>query len=475
MTISNNQIIKEILISISVLAIYRLLLMVPMPFIDYNEFNSISETIGSLIIGNDHFSHISITAMGLMPFISAYLIVEILSLFVPFLKKHRGGDYYGRKTLKTYALGLTLILSVVQGYFIILGLEGILSTSGVPILSLANNLQFIVLLATLVTTVLVLLFLAELVTKYGIGNGISLLILSGTCFSLLANILKFFNHTSELHLNFFYVVVFSVLIIFLFIFIPIVLVKTTYTIPLKHSSDEVSSNFFKLNACLSGKQIIGYATSVLMLPATLFSFMGGFESLATSLQPGTFGYYFFSCFLVILLSYIFGWLFLRPRKRFQTLKKWGWNTEEHQQYTIDFIKQKFLFMNLPWTVFLCAVLIVPSITITGFNIPFYLGGSSLIVVAVISLDIVSRFRFWNENVDDKTYNIAEFQDLHHATMIKNHLASENIKFYLQGYYHRHLLYFFGPYIPINLMVPADEKTRTVEIIIRYYGSLGLKD
>lgn len=450
------------------------MLMIPMPFIDLKEFNSFSATIGGLFFGNDYFSHISITALGLMPFVSAYLFVEILSLFLPFLKKYRNGDYHGRKKLKTYALGLTLILSAVQGYFLIHGIKSMLSPSGVPVLTLANNLQFFALLATLVTAVFVLLFLAEMVTKHGIGNGISLLILSGICSSLFRNIVDFFDNTHELQQNFFYVLIFFVMVMLLFTFIPIFLVKTTCSIPLKHRYDAFFSDFFKLSSCLSGKEIIGYATSILMLPATLFSFIGGFESLAASLQPGSFGYYFFSCILLIVLSYLFGWLFLNPRKRLKTLNNWGWNVEEHQNFIIDSIKQKFLFMNLPWTVFLCVVLIVPSITMTGFNIPFYLSGTSVIVVTVISLDIVSRFRLWNENVHEKTYNIAEFQDLHHATMIKNHLVSENIKFYLQGYYHRHLLYFFGPYIPINLMVPAYEKERTIKIISRYYGRLGLK-
>jgi preprotein translocase subunit SecY len=450
------------------------MLMIPMPFIDLEELNSFSETIGGLFFDSDFLNHISITALGIMPFVSAYIIVEILSLFLPFFKKHRTGEYRGRKVLKNYALGLTLILSVVQGYFIIYGLKGILSPAGVPILTLSNNLQFFALLVTLVAAVFVILFLAEIVTEYGIGNGISLLILSGTCFSLFDNFLKFFDHTSEFQQNFFYVVVFAVVVIFLFVFIPIVLVKTTYTIPLKHISDESSSNFFKLSSCLSGKEVIGYATSLLMLPATIVSFMGGLETFAIPLYPGSFSYYFFSCILVILLSYVFGWLFLSPKNRFETLKHWGWDSEGFQSSSIDSIKKKFLLMNLPWTMFLCAVLILPTITITGFNIPFYLGGASLIIVAVISLDFVSRFRLWNENVHDKTHKIAEFQDVHHATMIKNHLIGENIKFYLQGYYHRHLLYFFGPYIPINLMVPVYEADRVTEIISRYYGGLGLK-
>ena len=219
---------------------------------------------------------------------------------------------------------------------------------------------------------------------------------------------------------------------------------------------------------------MSYATSIIMLPVTLMAFMGGWgEPIASSLEPGTFGYYFFSCILVILLSYCFGWLFLHPKRKFETLKNWGWYPQETQDENIDFIKQKFFIMNLPWSLFLCGVVILPSIAISGFNVLFYLGGSSLFIVAFLSLDIVSRFKLWNQSVNVKTTKIAEFQDVHFATMIKNHLKNENIKFYLQGYYHRHLLYFFGPYIPINLMVPAFERDRAKDLINRYYSGLGI--
>lgn len=462
--IFKNQLFKEIIITLAVITAYHLLGKVPLPFINYSELN----TLFGSFRGN-----ISIVALGIMPFVSAYMMVEICSLFIPFLKKHRVGDYYGRKVLDKYALILTFFLSVIQSNSIIQGLEGMSSPSGVPILVLNNKLEFLALQFTLVATVFLLLYLAEIATKNGIANGISLLILSGTSFSVFDNLSKFFNHTRDTHVDLFYVIIFLIIAFISFVFVPIFLLKSTCIIPLKHKSDEYPSNFLKLSSCLSGKVAIGYATSLLMLPATLLSFMGGFETLARLFYPHSFGYYFFSCIFVVLLSYLLGWLFLYPQRRFETLKNWGWNSQGTLQDSIEFMKRKLFIMNLPWSLFLCGVIILPSITITGFNTPFYLGGSSLLIIAFLSLDIVSRLKLWNENIHEKTFKLAEFQDLHHATMIKNHLKSENIKFYLQGYYHRHLLYFFGPYIPINLMVPVFEKERTSIIINRYYGGLGM--
>jgi len=468
-----NQTAKEIGISLAVITAYQFLAQIPMPFINLSELNSSANTLWSQVAGGNFLAHFSIVALGIMPFVSACVLVEICSLFIPFLKKHRGGDYKGRKVLQKYSLILTCILSAVQAKFIIQGLHGMLSVSGIPILVLNNNLQFFALLFTLVATVFVFLFLAELSTRYGAGNGISLLILSGICLSMFGNIKKFFVHTSEIQLNFFYVILFSTIIFFIFVFIPIFLLRFSCSIPFKHRSDQSFSSYFKFNSCLSGKEAIAYTTSILMLPVTLMSFFGRSEPLASSFYPGTLVYYFFSCVFVILLSYLFGWLFLHPKRRLATLEKWGWSPHETQNNSFDFIKRKFFIMNLPWSLFLCVVLIIPSIVISGFNVPFYLGGSSVFIMAFISLDFISRFKFLSTNGHEKTYKVAELQDVHHATMIKNHLRNEGIIFHLQGYYHRHLLYFFGPYIPINLLVPLFEKDRVSEIINRYYGGLGL--
>ncbi len=464
--IFKNQIVKETIITLAVITAYHLLGKVPLPFINHSELNA-------LFRGNPGHLNISIVALGIMPFVSAYMIVEICSLFIPFLKKHRGGDYYGRKVLDKYALILTFLLGAIQSYSIIHGLEGMSSPSGAHILVLNNKLEFLALLFTLVATVFLLLYLADIATKSGIGNGISLLILCGASFSVLDNVSKVFNHALDTDVNIFYVIIFSIIVFISFLFVPIFLVKSTCIIPLKHKSDEFPSDYLELSSCLSGKVAIGYATSLLMLPATLLSFMGGFGTLTRIFYPHSFGYYFFSCIFVVLFSYLLGWLFLYPQRRFETLRNWGWNSQETLQFSNEFFKRKFLIMSLPWSLFLCGVIILPDITITGFNMPFYLGGSSLLIIPFLTLDIVSRFKLWNENIHDKTFKLAEFQDVHHATMIKNHLKSENIKFYLQGYYHRHLLYFFGPYIPINLMVPVFEKERTSIIINRYYGGLGL--
>jgi hypothetical protein len=135
------------------------------------------------------------------------------------------------------------------------------------------------------------------------------------------------------------------------------------------------------------------------------------------------------------------------------------------------LKQVFIY-NLPWTAFLCVLAIAPHILISKLNVPFYVGGTSTLLIVAISLDIFDRFNFLNSKIQQPV-KIAEFHDVYDAAMIKNHLKARGILCHIQGYYHRHLLYFFGPYIDMSLMVSVEDQGPAKELIRNYYGRLGL--
>lgn len=110
-----------------------------------------------------------------MPYVSAYLLVEICSLFTPFLKKFRNGDYEGRQKLKKIALLLTLLLGVLQGSGIVSGLADMVSPGGVKILDISSSYEYILLVAVLVGSLYFLIFITELISKFGFGHGISII------------------------------------------------------------------------------------------------------------------------------------------------------------------------------------------------------------------------------------------------------------------------------------------------------------
>ena len=135
--------------------------------------------------------------------------------------------------------------------------------------------------------------------------------------------------------------------------------------------------------------------------------------------------------------------------------------------------RKLFIYTLPWTLFLSAVAIIPGILISGAAIPFHVGGASLYIAVAIGLDILDRYRFHRETQSGDLIKVAEFHDVYDAAMVKKHIASQGIRTHLQGYYHRHLYYFFGPYIGISLMVAKKNVEFCEDILIKYYNGLGL--
>jgi preprotein translocase subunit SecY len=462
---------KELLLTLAIIAIYRVLVFIPLPFFDVENFNTLLNPLLPIGIGT-RFEPISIAALGIMPFVSAFITIEIASLFLPPFKKYRQGDYHGRKILRNYALYLTLILSVIQAVFIIRGFSETQFTPGSSILVVENNAQYAALLVTQVATVFLTLFLAEIITRHGIGNGISLILLSSCCSVIFNDIGNFFYHSSRLQGNFFYIVVFFLAVSVLAIFLPILFVKSFYKTPFKHHSDDYKTNFFSISFCMSGKEAIGLASQFISIFYILLFFLFDYRNNSNFFNQKSIEYYTFICIAVFVFSTLFSWLFFSPTQKMKTLRGWGWTTTESGDLLAGFSKTIFLLYSTPWTIFLCCIALISTIPLGTFDTSFFIHPLCLVTIAMVSLDIFSRAHLRLKH-DGDLYKIAELHDVYYAAMIKNHLASEQIAFHMQGFYHRHLLYFFGPFIPINLMVPSNQLSRVEEIMTRYYGSVGL--
>ena len=155
------------------------------------------------------------------------------------------------------------------------------------------------------------------------------------------------------------------------------------------------------------------------------------------------------------------------------MRERGWEFNDLDDTPERYLFRKMLMFNLPWTIFLCAVGVLPHILISSFAVPFYIGGASLYVAIAIGLDILDRFNAQRRTRTGRLVKIAEFHDVYDASMIRKHLRLLGITSHFQGYYHRQLLYFFGPYIDISLMVALEDVRSGEEALKRYYDGLGL--
>lgn len=438
----------------------------PIPFLDAEGIHS---QIGIYTPNNPMDERFSIFMLGLMPYISAYILVEIFSLFIPLLKKLRSGDIGGRKKLKRISLVLSLVLAIYQSISIVSGLKNLKIAGSISVLNISSVFEHVILVCVLVGSSCLLLALCELISRFGIGHGISIILLSGICGGFIGRMPGLFRRFEYYNFSSYLIalVVFCVLVSF-----SLVLLKAKISIPCYHEKDKMTVSYFQLNLSPSSMAALSYAATIIMLPATLAYFFGIESSFAESLRPGSLGYNLISCICIFAFSFLFGWAFLHPHRRVRKMQSRGWHIAAAGADAGDFLLKRQIIYNLPWTIFLCVMAVVPGILISGANVPFYLGGSSIPILVAISLDLISGFGFYQNDIS-RPFKIAEFHDIYDAEMIQNHMRAVGIKSYLRGYNHRLLNYFFGPHLEISLVTDNKDKERAKSLIQDFYNGFGL--
>lgn len=462
----NSEYFKPALVTIALIAVYRLGVLVPIPFLNADRVNS---QLGIAFAYNTTNVHFSIFMLGIMPYISAYILIELLSLFFPYLKKLRQRNFEGRLKLKRISLVLASAMAIWQASSIINGLKRWNLPDGKPVLVVSNAYEFILLISVVVGSFYLLLVLCELISRFGIGHGISVVLLSDICGG--------FTGRAPWHFERFDTYGFFPFLIAAIAFCGIisfgyVLLRTKISIPCYHEKDNTKVNYFQLNLSPSSMAALTFASTLILLPATLLQVFETGSGLVDTLRPGSIIYNLASIFFVFTFSALFGWAFLHPRKRAEKMRLRGWHFADIDTAAESFLLKKLFIYNLPWTIFLCLMVVLPTILISSTNVPFYIGGSSLPVVVAVIMDLICGFRFYQNDLH-RPIKIAEFHDIYDANMIQNHMEAVGIKSYLRGYHHRLLRYFLGPHLEISLIINEKDKVHAQTLIKDYYGGLGL--
>jgi len=441
-------------------------LLVPLPFFDA-EGSKVQ--FGVFIPYNPMDGHFSILMLGIMPYVSAYILVEIFSLCIPLLKNLRSGDFEGRIKLKRISLVLALALAIYQANSLVSSLKNWNLSNGKSILNISNGFEHLILVCVMVGCFYLLVAICELISKFGIGHGISIIILSGICGDFIGRVPMHFGRFEYYDLSSYII---ALIVLCALISFTYVLLKTKISFRCYHEKDSTKVGYFQLNLSPSSMVALTYAATIIMLPVTLSHYFGTESSLANNLHPGSLGYNLISIICVFIFSFLFGWAFLHPRKRVNRMRIRGWHFADIDTSAESFMLRRQFIYNLPWTIYLCIMVIVPSTLIVTTNVPFYIGGSSIPVIVAISLDLICGFNFYQNKIH-QPIKIAEFHDIYDANMIRNHLLAVGIKSYLRGYHHRLLSYFFGPHLDMSLIIDDQDKKSAQTLIQDYYGGLGL--
>ena len=403
---------KRIIISFLLLAVYRIGVHIPTPGIDGAALAGFfARAKGTLFGFMDMFSggaleNMSVFALGIMPYISSSIILQLLTMVIPSLEKLSKEGEAGRKKITQYTRYGTVLLSIIQGFGISVGLEKMTGPAGEPVVLAAGWGFRLMTIITLTSGTAFIMWLGEQITERGIGNGISLIIFAGIVArmpSAITNTVRLMQ-TGEI----------GPLLILLIIAVMVVVVgciifmeRAQRKIPVQYAKRVVGrkiyggqSTHLPLKINTAGVIPPIFASSILMFPLTIAQFMPKetleqypwVNAIIGSLSRGEFLYNFLYVAFIIFFCYFYTAVVFNPMDVADNMKKYGGfipgirpgkKTAEY----IDWVLTRITFVG---ALYVSAVCVLPTILIGRFNIPFYFGGTALLIVVGVALDTVAQ-------------------------------------------------------------------------------------
>jgi len=397
---------KRILFTLGLLAVYRIGVHVPTPGIDSVALASFfARAQGTLLGLFDMFSggaleRLSVFALGIMPYISASIILQLLTVVIPHLERLSKEGEQGRKKITQYTRYGTVVLSIIQGFGISVGLESMSSPGGAPVVVDPGWAFRLMTVLTLTAGTAFIMWLGEQITERGIGNGISLIIFAGIVARMPTAIGNTFRLVSTGEMGIFPVVVLLVLMIGVVAFI-IFIEQGQRRIPVQYAKRVVGrrmyggqSTHLPLKINTSGVIPPIFASSIIMFPATVASFINipWMQTVAEAMRPGNAIYELLFVGFIFFFCYFYTAVTFNPVDVADNMKKHGGYIPGIRpgRRTADYIDRVLTRITLGGAIYVSAVCVLPSILITQFNVPFYFGGTALLIVVGVAIDTVSQ-------------------------------------------------------------------------------------
>jgi preprotein translocase subunit SecY len=392
---------SRLLFTLALLAVYRIGAHIPTPGIDGTAL-SLTDRVGGLMGFFDMFSggalsRVTIFALGIMPYISASIILQLLTVVIPALGKLAKEGEAGRKKITRYTRYSTIVISLIQSFGIAVGLEGM--QDGAFISHPGWSFRLLTML-TLTSGTAFIMWLGEQITERGIGNGISLVIFAGIVARFPAAVFSTFNLMRAEELSVFFVLLLVAMMIGIVGFI-IFMERGQRKIPVQYAKRVVGrkmyggqSTHLPLKINTSGVIPPIFASSIIMFPATVAGFISipWVQGVAQQLTPGNVAYTTIYVGMIFFFAYFYTAIVFNPVDVADNLKKHGGFIPGIRpgQKTSEYIYRVMNRLTFVGAIYLGAVCILPEIMISRFNVPFYFGGTSLLIVVGVALDTVSQ-------------------------------------------------------------------------------------
>jgi preprotein translocase subunit SecY len=400
---------KRIFFTLCMLAVYRLGCHIPTPGIDSTALSAFfSSRQGSLfglfnMFSGGALSRMSVMALGIMPYISASIILELLSVVVPYLEKLKKEGEQGRKKIVQYTRYGTVVLSAIQGFGIAIGLERMTSPGGAMIVPMGGWGFRLLAVITLTAGTAFLMWLGEQITERGIGNGISLIIFSGIVAGFFPGVAQTFELIRIDQISAFFMVIMVILMIAVVGFI-VFMERGQRRIPVQYAKRVVGrrmyggqSTHLPLKINTSGVIPPIFASSIIMFPATIANFLNveqipWLEYIVNSLNPGEIVYNLIYVVFIIFFCYFYTAVHFNPVDVADNMKKYGGFIPGIRpgKNTAEYIDRVLTRITFSGAIYVSAVCILPQILIYKLNVPFYFGGTALLIVVGVAMDTANQ-------------------------------------------------------------------------------------
>ncbi len=401
---------KRIWFTLGALIVYRLGTYIPIPGIDPGALDQIFKQQAGGILGMfDMFaggalSRMTIFALNIMPYISASIIMQLMTAVSPQLEALKKEGESGRKKINQYTRYGTVFLAALQAYGISVGLEGMSGPSGSAVIDPGMFFR-VTTVITLVGGTIFLMWLGEQITQRGIGNGISLIIFAG----IVANLPSALAGTLELGRT---GAISTLLIIFLFFMAVAVIAFIVFMeraqrriliqYPKRQQGNKMyggESSHLPLKLNTAGVIPPIFASSLLLLPITVAGFSAGqgpewLTTLTAHLGRGQPAYMLVYISLIVFFAFFYTAVVFNPDDTADNLKKHGGFVPGIRpgKNTSEFLDYVLTRLTVVGAAYLAAVCLLPEILISQYSVPFYFGGTSLLIVVTVTLDTVTQIQ-----------------------------------------------------------------------------------
>ena len=401
----NQQLVNKILITIGFLFLYRLLAYVPVPGVDTAVIASFFDSHSNDALGlmnmfsGNAVKRLSVISLGIMPYITASIIMELLAATFPNLgqmKKERDGMVKYMQIIRN----ATIAITIIQAIGVSIGLQSMTGPDGSSAILVDHNIFIMVSAVSMLAGTMLLMWIGEQITQNGIGNGISLIIFAGIVSSLPNAVTQMITMVNTGAMSFITVIAILIVVVVtvgVIIYVelgerrvPVTYAKKT----MMQNQNKRVMNYIPIKVNLSGVIPVIFASAILMFPMTVLSSSTNpyVQSVADFLNPNSYFFNVLTFLFVVFFAYFYASIVFNAKDISENLKRQGGFIPGVRPgvHTAEFLNETASRLTFTGAIYLGLVATLPWVIMKGIGVPFFFGGTAVLIVVQVALDTMRK-------------------------------------------------------------------------------------